>query len=572
METFLLIPIISISGIVNGNTGANPISGIVKFMQKFPNLFELPIILCIYILLVVGQSLLQRNITIRNVKIHQGFVLNLRLEIYHAVLQANWDFFIKKRKSDIINSLTTELGRVSAGLALLLQLLTTFIFTLIQIGLALWLSVKLTIFILICGCVHVLLTRKFAKRAKILGSLTSEISQSYLAGITDQLNGIKDIKSNTLEESRLLWLRSMTREMEHEQKEYLQLRTSSELLSKISSALFVSIFIFLSAKIFHAQPAQLLLIVIIFFRLWPRIASIQSGIEQIAAYIPAFKVLIELEKDCKQARELKGGQHYNTVESIRIEQQLECNNVFYRYNPQESIFALQDISLKVPVNHMTAIVGPSGAGKSTLIDILMGLMQPERGQILIDGTPLTSSNIFALRRSISYVPQDPFLFNASIRENLLLIKPAANEEEIWEALEFSASADFVKRLPQRLDTLIGDRGVRLSGGERQRLVLARAILRKPAILILDEATSALDTENETKIQEVLDRLKGTMTIVVIAHRLSTIRNADQVIVLDRGKVIQKGGFSQLAHEKRGLFSKLLVNQMDLACSRDKKSI
>ncbi|TWI58129.1 ATP-binding cassette subfamily C protein [Halalkalibacter nanhaiisediminis] len=132
---------------------------------------------------------------------------------------------------------------------------------------------------------------------------------------------------------------------------------------------------------------------------------------------------------------------------------------------------------------------------------------------------------------------------------------------MWEALQFSSAAEFVKKLPKDLDSLIGDRGIKLSGGERQRLVLARAMLRKPSVLVLDEATSALDTENEANIQAALERLKGKVTIIVIAHRLSTIRNADQVVVLDQGQVIQKGGFRQLAEEKRSVFSHLLQNQM-----------
>jgi ATP-binding cassette subfamily C protein len=350
--------------------------------------------------------------------------------------------------------------------------------------------------------------------------------------------------------------------MRNEQTGYIELKATSELLSKISSAVFISLFIYLSVKILHARPAQLLLIITIFFRLWPRIAVMQSSAEQIASCLPAFKVLAELNNECHEAREIKDRDFNNQSKSqVCIEQGIECRNVFFRYNPQEPIYALQDISIHIPANRMIAIVGRSGAGKSTLIDVLMGLMQPERGEVLLDGVPLVEDKILALRRSISYVPQDPFLFNASIRDNLLLIDPNAPEEELWRALELSVSAEFVKRLPQGLDTVIGDRGVRLSGGERQRLVLARAILRKPSILVLDEATSSLDTENEKKVQEVLERLKGTVTIVVIAHRLSTIRNADQVIVLDQGKVIQRGRFTQLARDKKGLFSNLLENQI-----------
>jgi ATP-binding cassette subfamily C protein len=166
-----------------------------------------------------------------------------------------------------------------------------------------------------------------------------------------------------------------------------------------------------------------------------------------------------------------------------MEEGLECRNVSFRYNRHEQVFALKDINLHIRSKQMTAIVGRSGAGKSTLIDIVMGLLQPESGQVFIDDVPLTSDNLLSLRKSIGYVAQDPLLFNGSIRENLLLIDPGATEDQLWEALQFAAAADFIRRLPKGLDTLLGDRGVRLSGGERQRIVLARAILRSPSILV-----------------------------------------------------------------------------------------
>ena len=220
-------------------------------------------------------------------------------------------------------------------------------------------------------------------------------------------------------------------------------------------------------------------------------------------------------------------------------------------------YALKNINLTIPFQSTTAIVGRSGAGKSTLIDLLMGLLKPDEGKINIGGVELKEDNKYLFRQNISYVPQDPFLFNGSIRDNFMLICPNAKEEELWEALEFASATEFVRKLPDGLDTLIGDRGTRLSGGERQRLVLARAILRKPSVLILDEATSALDRENEAKIQEALDCLKGKMTILIIAHRLSTIRNADQVLVLDEGQIVQSGRYKQLAQEQKGVFSQLL---------------
>jgi len=490
-----------------------------------------------------------------------SFSRELRLETYRTLLEANWNYFVKKRKSDLIASMTVELARVVSGLNLILLLVTSVIFTFFQVALALWLSVKMTLFVLMGGIILVLFAKSYLNKARAIGNQTSELAQSYYAGITDQLNGIKDIKSNTLERSRLHWLETLTKGMLQEQIDYVKLRTSSQVLYKISSALLIAVFIYFSVGFIQAQPELLIVMIIIFSRLWPKFSDIQSNLQQISSTIPAFKSLLDLQHECQEASErLEGIQSNHLVEPLCIDRHIQCRDLYYRYDNKEAEYALQDINLIIPSNQMTAIVGRSGAGKSTLIDLLMGMLQPTSGQVLLDGIPLTTDNLVSLRQAISYVPQDPFLFNGSIRDNLTMIKPGASLVEIWEALEFSSAAEFVRKLPQGLDTIIGDRGVKLSGGERQRLVLARAILKKPSILVLDEATSALDTENETRIQEAIERIKGSMTIIVIAHRLSTIRNADQVIVLDQGQIIQTGAFGQLANEKRGVFRTLLGYQ------------
>ncbi|PFO73775.1 multidrug ABC transporter [Bacillus cereus] len=559
----LLIPMISMIGIINIGEETTFIAPVSRFLQDFPKTASLVSILGIYILIVLGQNLLQRNITLRDARTQQAFIRELRIETYSMILKAKWSFFLEKRKTNLINILTTELARVSYGVNLILQLLAAILFTFIQVGIAFLLSPQITIFVLVFGLLFLVASRVFIKKARILGGKTSELAKDYLSGITDHFNGIKDIKSNTLEASRLDWLQSITKKMSNEQMEYMRIRSNSQLFYKVSMAILIAFFLLLSVSMFQAQPTQLLLIILIFSRLWPRFMTIQSNLEQLAASIPAFKSLWELQKECKEAIEMQDIHQQKHIKPICIEQGIECKDVHFRYNKQESLYALQNINVQIPINSMTAIVGHSGAGKSTLIDVLMGLIQPEKGQVLIDGTPLTTDNLLSLRRAISYVPQDPFLFNASIRENLLMIEPNASEEQIWSALKFAAAAEFVQTLPNGLDTLIGDRGVRLSGGERQRLVLARAILRKPSILVLDEATSALDTENELKIQSAIEKLKGTMTIVVIAHRLSTIRNADQVIVLGKGEIVQIGEFNQLAKERKGVFRNLLGSQMEV---------
>ncbi len=536
----LLVPLLSIIGMVELPIDHIPGLHLLAPLQELPRETALLVILGMYIVVVVGHSFIARNVSLREIRIHTGYINHLRLEVYRSLLKANWSFLMKQRKSDLIHSLTGELGRVTSSTFTFLQLLASIVFTAIQIGLAMVISFPMTLYVLGCGLLIAAVSRRYIKKSGELGMTMSELAQSYLAGITDHFNGIKDIKSNLLERSRYRWLAEWSDQAARERYENAKVRSNSRIVYKVFSTLMIAGFIFGSVSLFQSQGMSLLLIAVIFSRLWPRFTGIQSSLENIAGSVPALQALMELQKRSEKAQDVQGLMDVEGAAAapIRIEDHLECRDVYFKYEPEQSGHTLEAIQLSIPVHRMTAIIGQSGAGKSTLIDIIMGLMKPASGKLLIDGKELTDADLLSLRSSISYVPQDPFLFHGSIRENLSIVDPAANEEQMWEALEFSSAAEFVRKLPQGLDTVIGDRGIRLSGGERQRLVLARAIVRKPSILILDEATSSLDTMNESKIQEAIDRLKGSMTVIVIAHRLTTIRNADQVVVLDQGKIVQ----------------------------------
>ncbi len=216
-----------------------------------------------------------------------------------------------------------------------------------------------------------------------------------------------------------------------------------------------------------------------------------------------------------------------------------------KFSYGDDISTLKGVSMRAEPGQMIALVGHTGAGKSTVINLLTRFYEADSGKISIDGHPIDSLKKSALRDAMGYVTQESFLFNGSVRENLLLARPDATDAEMWEALRAANAAAFVEALPQQLDTNVGERGVKLSVGEKQRISIARVILKNPPILLLDEATASVDTETEKLIQGALERLMANRTSFVIAHRLSTVRNADRIYVLDHGKVVEEGDHDTL---------------------------
>ena len=249
--------------------------------------------------------------------------------------------------------------------------------------------------------------------------------------------------------------------------------------------------------------------------------------------------------------------HKNPVNFPQRVYNIEFKNVSFSYDERNTI--IQDLSFSIPEGTTTALVGATGAGKSTTANLLLRYYNLTGGQISIGNENLEQIDLTSLRQNIGLVSQDPFLFDATVKENLLLANPTAKDNEIWNALEVASAKEFVQALPSQENTMIGERGIRLSMGEKQRLTLARALLKNPPILVLDEATASVDVETEKYIQEALDHLIKDRTTLIIAHRLSTIRNADQIIFLEDGKLMEQGNHSQLV-DLGGKYSKFCLYQ------------
>jgi ABC transporter fused permease/ATP-binding protein len=286
-------------------------------------------------------------------------------------------------------------------------------------------------------------------------------------------------------------------------------------------------------------------------------ASFAEIYSQLQKTIGATQRVRELQRELPEPVDLTD---QKILPEYKITGNVSFDHVAFSYPSRPELQVLKNISFETQAGEKIAIVGPSGAGKSTLVNLLLRFYNPDAGKILIDNRDMQEFPLTQLRMQMAYVPQDILLFGGSIRENILYGKPNATEEEIINAAKKAHAHEFISSFPEKYDSIVGERGIRLSGGQRQRVAIARAILKDPAILILDEATSSLDSESERLVQDALEGLMQNRTSFIIAHRLSTIKNADRILVLDKGEIIESGTHDKLIRNEEGLYKKLAVLQ------------
>ena len=482
-------------------------------------------------------------VTWRNIS--QDVEHSLRTDAFKNVLGLDLQYFENKSSGRLMAVLNDDVNQLEkfldTGANKLLQTITTVI---VIGGTFLYISPLIAIFAFIPIPVIIFGSFRFTKTIASRYTRIRDAIETLNANLSNSLSGILTVKSFNREERE--FIRISDSSVEVKSANYHAIRLSAAFIPIIriailfgfTATLLIGGFMALEGDINVAMYSVLLFITQRL--LWP-LTELGDTFDLYQRAMASFRRINTLKNT---QPEIKNGD----IESNGINEKIQLKKVNFSY--VEDFSVLNDVSLSIQKGSTTAIVGSTGSGKSTLIKLLLRLYDVDSGQVMFDDADIKDLEVHSLRKNIGLVSQDIFLFEGTVFDNIAYGNLDATEEEIWQAAKLSESDEFINLLPNKKDTVVGERGQKLSGGQRQRISIARAILKNPEILILDEATSAVDNETEAAIQRSLDTLKDGRTVVAIAHRLSTIRNADIIYVLEKGEIVESGTHDELVNLKK----------------------
>jgi ATP-binding cassette, subfamily C, bacterial len=511
-------------------------------------------ILAVYVAVTVTQAIVLRAQTVLNLGIEYRFIALLRSRLYDAVANARWLFVAQSRGTDFSHALTTELDRAGLATYQLLWSASTLVVMAAQVVLALQVSAPLTVLVFAAGGLLIVMLAPRLRQAREAGEAITTATSNVHALAIEHLAGMKTVKSQAAELASVAEFSRLANAVARRALDAVRLQADLRALFETGAVVILAVLLVVAVQVFAVPAASLFVLLFLFARLMPRVSSVQLGLHQYATALPALAHVEALQARAEAAREIVGPVSARPWTGPLLTRAVRLERATFTYGDQARP-AVDGVTLAIPVSETTALVGPSGCGKTTVADLVTGLLSPTSGRILIDGVELNAERAGQWRSRIGYVAQDTFFFHDTVRANLKWAAPGASDAVLETAIR-AAAADFLFQFPEGLNTVIGDRGTRLSGGERQRFALARALARQPELLILDEATSALDPANERKVLDAIDRLRGSMTILLITHRLWTLGRVDTIHVMEDGRLVESGPWDTLRAAAGSRFSAL----------------
>ena len=480
-----------------------------------------------------------------------------QIELYRRLLDQEIAFFSATESSDVLVRVTQSAQMARSVIDTIVTGFVRDLLTLFGLLVVMFLQQPmLSLVSLVVGPLALWGIRRILTRVRAVMSLEMAGLAEVFRVVQETSTGTRVIKAFALEEPMIGRMETAVRSVEKRANTMVRLEAATTpLMDTIAGLAIASVVVLSTVSIFGnsaGTPGQLMSFVTAFLMAYEPAKRLSRMRVTIEAGMVGVRMMYDLLDRPRNMVEASDAVDLPPGPGIIV-----LDNVSFSYSAGRRV--LDGLSLTLPQGGTTALVGPSGSGKSTLLNLLLRLYDPDEGQIFVDGIDLRRVRISALRRKMSYVGQDTFLFSGSVRDNLRMVRPAAENDEIIQAARVAHADEFIEALPQGYDTPIGENGVFLSGGQRQRLAIARAVMRRPEILLLDEATSALDSHSEALVRDALKQVTKGVTTVVVAHRLSTVLRADLICYLENGKVVEAGRFADLL-ARGGKFSQLYEQQ------------
>ncbi|MCD1610536.1 MULTISPECIES: ABC transporter ATP-binding protein [Pseudomonadaceae] len=490
-----------------------------------------PTIVTMLVIIVVGMTASSTLVLLGNRQV--GYTVahvatDLRLALIRALLGSRWEYYLRQPAGALANAVATEAYRASTGYEHAANMVALVIQALVYAVIALFVSWPATLISLLLGLFLLVALRRLVTASRKAGKSQTRLMRGLLTRLTDTLGSVKPLKAMAREDIADSLLRREAAELNTAMEREVMSREALRALQEPMLAMLAAGGLYAGLIVFELPLSSVMVLIFLVVRVLGLLHKAQQRYHRMAAQEAAYWALQGAIDTATADAEPRGGEREPT-----LEQAIVFEGVSFGYGDR---LVLDTVDLRLQVGTFTSLIGPSGAGKTTILDLLSLLLAPQAGRILVDGVPIDTLDRRRWRRFIGYVPQDTLLLHDSVLANVTLGDPALTREQAEGALRQAGAWEFVERMPDGMDSVVGERGGKLSGGQRQRIAIARALAHGPRLLILDEATSALDPESEEAISQTLRRLTPAITIIAVSHRPALVNVADQVFRLCEGKL------------------------------------